>query len=485
LPKYLDLSGPLLASAALVFAAGCCLAGGPASAGFYDYPFDALTSPNPIRTDLAASPRPAKPKPASDIRDAKATKPASRDSGRMPKGPLQIVVSIADQRVTLYSDGARIAQGPVSTGVVGRPTPTGVFSIIQKDRYHHSNLYSNAPMPYMERITWSGVALHEGPLPGYPASHGCIRLSHEFAVRLWAVAKLGARVVVARNEIVPTEFSDPHLFEPKPKGLEPKPAETSSVEPSSDEPKTAEPKTAGPDPEKPAEANARISYAQAVGSQANARIAGGTPAGGPVGPGPASAENGLRGPIEPGGPAAAASVRPAAPAKAAAGVDAADKNPPQTPPRAPTASEPVKRAGTVAVFISRKEKKIYVRQGFEPLFDMPVEIENPEQPFGTHVFTALGLSEDGTHMRWNLMSIAEPQRRQSVIGPNGKTQASSRVVQSYPSQTAAQVLDRIQIPQEAIDRIDEILSPGSSLVVSDQGLGPETGEGTDFVVLTR
>ena len=105
--------------------------------------------------------------------------------GEMPKGPLQIVVSIGTQKVTLYSNGVRVAQGPVSTGMPGHPTPMGVFSIIEKDRYHHSNIYSNAPMPFMQRITWSGVALHEGVLPGYPASHGCIRMSHDFAQKLW------------------------------------------------------------------------------------------------------------------------------------------------------------------------------------------------------------------------------------------------------------------------------------------------------------
>jgi len=100
---------------------------------------------------------------------------------------------LGGQRVTLYDDGVRVAQGPVATGMRGYATPTGVFSVIQKDRYHRSNLYSNAPMPYMQRITWSGVALHEGPLPGHPASHGCIRLSHDFASRLWLITKLGVR----------------------------------------------------------------------------------------------------------------------------------------------------------------------------------------------------------------------------------------------------------------------------------------------------
>src|SRR5215471_20653974 len=134
----------------------------------------------------------------------------------VPKGTLQIVVSIGQQRVTLYSNGARVAQSAVSTGVPGRPTPMGVFSVIQKDRYHHSNLYSNAPMPYMQRITWSGVALHEGPLPGYPASHGCIRMSHDFAQKLWRATKLGMRVIVARHELAPVDFAHHNLFKPKP-----------------------------------------------------------------------------------------------------------------------------------------------------------------------------------------------------------------------------------------------------------------------------
>src|SRR5579862_1579922 len=168
-----------------------------------------------VRPEVNPTPR---PKPRSSAKNEHPAKPEpAKDFGPMPKGPLQIVVSIASQHVTLYSGGVHVAQGPVSTGIPGKPTPMGVFSIIEKDRYHHSNLYSNAPMPYMERITWSGVALHEGPLPGYPASHGCIRMTHDFAARLWVVAKLGVRVVVARNDIAPTEFSDPHLFVPKAK----------------------------------------------------------------------------------------------------------------------------------------------------------------------------------------------------------------------------------------------------------------------------
>src|SRR5215471_4954642 len=146
--------------------------------------------------------------------------------GEMPRGPLQLVVSINTQKVTLFSNGVRVSQGPVSTGVPGHPTPMGVFSVIEKDRYHHSNIYSGAPMPYMQRITWSGVALHEGVLPGHPDSHGCIRMSHDFAMRLWPITKLGVRVIVARDELTPTEFAHAKLFVPRSK---PEPQTTMNV----------------------------------------------------------------------------------------------------------------------------------------------------------------------------------------------------------------------------------------------------------------
>src|SRR5262249_30581778 len=117
---------------------------------------------------------------------------------------------------------------PVSTGMSGHPTPMGVFSVIQKQKWHQSNIYSGAPMPFMQRITWSGVALHAGVLPGYPASHGCIRLPHEFAVRLYGMTKVGARVFVTRDEIRPLAFASPRLFTPKP--LEAPVAQTSDAD---------------------------------------------------------------------------------------------------------------------------------------------------------------------------------------------------------------------------------------------------------------
>jgi lipoprotein-anchoring transpeptidase ErfK/SrfK len=457
----------LPASVALALATGAVLASLPVPAEaamrvYYPYPGGDLTYDpyvNPIVRPVPIRPDPVRPKPKPELKPTLKAEPA-KDFGAMPKGPLQIVVSIADQHVTLYSNGVRVAQGPVSTGVPGRPTPTGVFSIIQKDRFHHSNLYSNAPMPYMERITWSGVALHEGPLPGYPASHGCIRMTHDFAARLWQVARLGVRVIVARNDVAPVDFADRRLFEPKPK--------------------PAEPAAASPDPDKHVESSSLVFVAQATISDpaAGSDQAGGT-AGGPVEvaapdgatAAPTAAEP-LRGTLDP----SKSTPDAADPAKAA---------PLPLRPKTRSADQPAKHTGTVAVFISRKEKKLFVRQGFEPLFDVPIEIEHPEQPLGTHVFTALGPADNGAEMRWNVMTVAAEPARALIFPRIGPKPPVIRVVEDHPPQTAAQALERIQIPQEAIDRIGEILAPGASLVISDQGLGSETGQGTDFIVLTH
>src|SRR5262249_25681361 len=127
-----------------------------------------------------------------------------------PTGQLHVIVSIDKQRATLFADGVPVASTAVSTGTREHPTPMGVFTVIQKDRHHASNLY-DASMPYMQRITWSGSALHQGPLPGYPASHGCVRLTESFAQLLWRTTKLGARVIVTRPDVAPKEFASPHL----------------------------------------------------------------------------------------------------------------------------------------------------------------------------------------------------------------------------------------------------------------------------------
>jgi L,D-transpeptidase catalytic domain len=361
---------------------------------------------------------------------AKKPKPEKDGFGGAANGVLQIVVSIGSQHATLFSNKGLFAEDRVSTGMKGHPTPMGVFSIIQKHRMHHSNIYSGAPMPYMQRITWSGAAIHEGVLPGHPASHGCIRTSHAFASALWPVTKLGVRVLVTRNDLSPADFSHPSLFVPRPKPPEPAVA-------------MLEPKP-----------QALVQIAQ---STTTAKDDGGLDV----------------------TPTAVEAVKPAP----------TDDDPPK--PAAPTGkrfSQPVKRTGQVAVFVSRKEQKIFVRQSFGSLFEMPVTIDEMDRPLGTHVFTALGPQADGSGMRWNLFTIPTgPERAVEKQRTRGKSREPVKpvIVESKASSTAAEALNRIHMPKEAVDRISELLVPGSSLVVSDKGNSYETGAGTEFIVLVQ
>ena len=147
---------------------------------------------------------------ASTVETAGARPDRSPQEARLAKelrrasGPLTLVVSLSRQRVSVYEGMNRIAEAPISSGRQGYPTPTGIFTILQKNRIHYSNLYDSAPMPFMQRLTWSGVALHAGHLPGYPDSHGCIRLPFGFARELFALTRLGTRVIVTREDPAPT-----------------------------------------------------------------------------------------------------------------------------------------------------------------------------------------------------------------------------------------------------------------------------------------
>ena len=126
------------------------------------------------------------------------------------------IVSLRSQKIIVYDANGWILQAPVSSGQAGRETPAGIFSIIQKEAEHYSNLYDDAYMPHMQRLTWSGIALHGGRLPGYPASHGCVRMPYDFAERLFDATKLGMRVIVAPNDVAPVSIVHPALFQPKP-----------------------------------------------------------------------------------------------------------------------------------------------------------------------------------------------------------------------------------------------------------------------------
>ena len=135
---------------------------------------------------------------------------------RVPGPPVLAVVSLGGQHVTIYDTEGKILRAPISSGQTGYETPAGIFSILEKNREHYSNLYDDAEMPFMQRITWSGIALHAGVLPGRPASHGCIRMPYRFAEQLFDLTKTGLRVVIVRDDMTPVDFAHPALFKPGP-----------------------------------------------------------------------------------------------------------------------------------------------------------------------------------------------------------------------------------------------------------------------------
>ena len=201
-----SVSTGALFRAALFAAVGIMAAATPADAALYYYRdsdpgmYGSIERPQPPRKVQRARRAPKK-------QETKV-----KESTVHPQMPLVIAVSIGSQRVKIYDANGLFAEGPVSTGMPGHPTPQGVFSVIEKDRYHHSNIYSGAPMPFMQRITWGGVAMHAGVLPGYPASHGCIRMPADFATKMWGWTKMGARVFVTPGEVpAPAAFSHPFL----------------------------------------------------------------------------------------------------------------------------------------------------------------------------------------------------------------------------------------------------------------------------------
>jgi hypothetical protein len=340
--------------------------------------------------------------------------PAKNNAEEPPTGPLAIIISINKQSISLYAGKNLVVRSSVSTGMRGHPTPLGVFTIIEKQKWHRSNLYSAAPMPYMQRITWSGVALHAGALPGYPASHGCIRLSYEFATRLWHLTRTGARVIIAHDDVVPVDIVDPRLFTP----------------------------------------TVKIDMVKAA-----------------VADSPSSAQ--------------AIKTAAAAPAdlKAPPQVEVADKLPIS---RSKPALSAPHRTSPISILISRQLGRLFVRQASATLFDSRVTIRDPQELLGTHVFTA-SASSTTMAMDWTVVSIPESAEHRAEAGRrSGRTHDErTKVAPAAAAPSAAVALDRIDIPEETLQRISELLVPGSSLIISDHGISDETGSDTDFIVLTR
>jgi L,D-transpeptidase catalytic domain len=378
--------------------------------------------------------------------------------GQIQKGPLQIFISINQQKLHLYGDGVHVADTSIATGVPSLPTPLGVFSVIQKQVFHRSNIYSGAPMPYMQRITWSGVAMHEGESIGHRASHGCIRMPHDFAVRLYRLTKLNTRVIIANSELEPTEFTDPHLFVHK------------EIPPEVASP--ADPVDNGVEPVVAKSAELAV-HANMLTPPVQSDVV--TPQGAALAMKPDQKTESAT----PGADAGASSVA--------------------APPTSTTPTDLAKVAAAkqtpISIFISRKRQRLYIRQDFAPLFDSAVTIAQPDAPLGNHVFTALEFTgPEHTILRWNVVSLpGEPPKHVHYVEErhdrHGRVRRrdieEERAGDTPPSQGPAQLFERIEIPPEVSEAIAQMIIPGSSLIISDQGLGDETGEGTDFIVVVR
>jgi lipoprotein-anchoring transpeptidase ErfK/SrfK len=456
----------------------------------------------------------------------------AKDS-RKPQGPLIIVISIEKQVLKIYDANGTFAETPISTGMRGHSTPMGVFSVIQKHKYHHSNIYSGAPMPYMQRITWSGVAMHAGVLPGYPASHGCIRMPLNFAVKMWGWTRMGARVVITPGELTPESFSHPLLATQK---IPPAVAAQTNVDvavtaksdkaamagpavtPSFSEASLELKSTVGHDLAGPA-AN-KIAVSPILREQTHTADASSALSRSPatIIDAPVASNPAAKGDVETAGRDASAETKsaaveiqsPAQPAdeaepegKAMPATDASpavpdvkkdqarpsDQEKAAVPKPEPAVAAAPRRGAQIAVFVSKKDGRLYVRQNFAPLFDVPVTIAPSDRPLGTHIFTARTDKDDANLLHWSVVSMPVVARNAARLDDESvsrrrKITGAIEVKAAPVPDGASEALDRLTIPADAMARIAELLSTGSSIIVSDQGInGGETGEGTDFIIL--
>jgi lipoprotein-anchoring transpeptidase ErfK/SrfK len=559
---------------------------------------------------VVSGPGPSAPQRRQKVRSqvGKKTVAPGKEAAK-PQGPLVIAISINKQNMKIYDANGFFAETPISTGMAGHATPTGVFSVIQKQKLHHSNIYSGAPMPFMQRITWSGIAIHAGVLPGYPASHGCIRMPMAFAVKMYGWTKMGARVVVTPGELSsPANFSHPLLVAEKvvpqpvaaaeePKADAPVAAKSdkaadasATVKPATSEPATAEANlelkstighsdsvkpgmgetsssplrehtadagaSSAPDTMSDATSTSKASPQQTAASGTDSAS---STTGDAIDTKPSETATSEIKPIEIKQADAAAdkadqtsgeAVKPEASAgdnikadaKSAEGTvddvkaDApkaveksaeipvesikavpnvhpvvadlktdvkkddvkkdqnrlsdADKPAPAKPDPAVTVAS--KRNGQIAMFVSRKDSKLYVRQNFAPLFEVPVTIAPSDRPLGTHIFTAATDKSDPNMLHWSVVSppvtVRGAQQRDEDERTSRKRKMTGAVeIKPVPvPDSPAEALDRITIPADAMARVAEALSTGASIIVSDQGINAgETGEGTDFIVSLR
>jgi len=370
------------------------------------------------------------------------------------------IVSLKHQRVTIYDADGPIMHAPVSSGMRGRETPAGVFSVIQKDKDHHSNLYDDAYMPNMLRITWSGIALHGGPLPGHAASHGCVRMPYGFAEHLFGEVKLGTRVIIAPGDVAPVDISDPKLFSPTPdaeahaKALADAAADAAKA---MDEARLAAVKAT----RDAAQATATLRKLETLKARVDAQFLAAEMAA------MSATSDDDKARTEAARQKAAAAVADVQTQLDAARAQMQPKLDAVAPARAALAAAESKRTDAakaareatlapVSVFISRKTQRLYVRRGFQKLFDVPITIRDPDQPIGTHVFTAVAQTDAG--LRWNVVNV------------DG-------------AESAKAALERIDIAPDVLARFAPTAAVRSSLIISDEPLSSETGDGTEFIAV--
>jgi hypothetical protein len=403
---------------------------------------------------------------AASSRNERAVASVERAAGE----PIMAIVSLRNQRITVYDANGWILRAPVSSGQKGRETPAGIFSVIQKEAEHYSNLYDDAYMPHMQRITWSGIALHGGPLPGYAASHGCIRMPYDFAERLFDATRLGMRVIVAPSDLVPVEIAHPALFSPKPGAGAVAAARVAEAQEASSEADQAR-LAAATATREAARAMASVRMAEKLKLRTEAQLTAAERAVASAGSAEAKeraedakAKAGASvAEVEAQVTAAKAELQPKLDAAASAREAAVEAEKVRVA-AAERAREATRDLEPVSVFISRKTQRLYVRQAFQPILESPVTIQDADHPLGTHVFTAMERIGGNFEMRWSVVSLDSGHTDGGVAD-------------------AKAALDRIVIPQDALDHIAGIASPRSSLIISDEALSSETSKGTEFVVL--
>jgi L,D-transpeptidase catalytic domain len=428
---------------------------------------------------------------ASDLSDAARLRPEQSVAMRPGGEPIMAIVSLRDQQITVYDGKGWIMRAPVSSGQKGRETPAGIFSIIQKKAEHYSNLYDDAFMPHMQRITWSGIALHGGPLPGHPASHGCIRMPYDFAGRLFGVTKLGMRLIVAPGNVAPIAIDHPALFQPK-TGQAAAAAAAAA----------AKAEEAGRNADKArlaaitanresALAAASVRKAETLKIRAETELASieraiasaASPEAKEQAEGSKAKVTARIGEVEAQLVAVKSDLQPkldavVAAREAAAAAESARVAAIEAARKAARDLEPV------SVFISRKTQRLYVRQALQPVLEIPVTVQDADRPIGTHIFTAL--ERAGTNIRWSLVSMVGGSPGGSAGEPHGSVRKDrDRAVGATAAdlESAKAALGRITIPQDSLDLIAEKIWPRSSLIISDEALSSETGNGTEFVVV--